>query len=144
MASEVAFLPSDVLQNVTTFNGNITSGSLTVTGISDVTNLGEGMLVSGNGISPGTTIDSVGQYSITLTEEAKQTLTGVSLTAGVSSYFVDSIYNTIPQFIQDGDAQLSPINYPLYKFLWGMGTIVETQINSLVQSATGKFGTFDI
>ena len=143
MASEVAFLPSSVLQNVTTFNGNITAGSSTITGISDVTNLGEGMLVSGNGISPGTTIDSVGQYSITLTEEAKQTLTGVSLTVGVSSYFVDSIYNTIPQFIQDGDAQLSPINYPLYKFLWGMGTIVETQINSLVQSATGKFGTFD-
>lgn len=143
MASEVAFLPSSVLQNVTTFNGNITAGSSTITGISDVTNLGEGMLVSGNGISPGTTIDSVGQYSLTLSEEAKQTLTGVSLTVGVSSYFVDSIYNTIPQFIQDGDAQLSPINYPLYKFLWGMGTIVETQINSLVQSATGKFGTFD-
>ena len=143
MASEVAFLPSSVLQNVTTFNGNITAGSSTITGISDVTNLGEGMLVSGNGISPGTTIDSVGQYSLTLSEEAKQTLTGVSLTVGVSSYFVDSIYNTIPQFVQDGDAQSSPISYPLYKFLWGMGTIVETQINSLVQSATGKFGTFD-
>ena len=143
MASEVASLPSSVLQNVTTFNGNITAGSSTITGISDVTNLGEGMLVSGNGISPGTTIDSVGQYSLTLSEEAKQTLTGVSLTVGVSSYFVDSIYNTIPQFVQDGDAQSSPISYPLYKFLWGMGTIVETQINSLVQSATGKFGTFD-
>ena len=143
MASEVAFLPSDVLQNVTTFSGNIIAGSLTVTGISDVTRLGEGMLVSGNGISPGTIIESVGQHSLTFSEEAKQTLNGVSLTAGVPSYFVDSIYNTIPQFVQDNDAQMSPINYPIYKFLWGMGTIVETQINSLVQSATGKFGTFD-
>jgi len=143
MTSEAAFLPSSVLENVITFNGNLVQGSLVVTGISDVTMLGEGMLVSGLGISPGTAIDAVGQYSITLTEEAKQTLTATSLTAGVSSYFVDSIYNTMPQFVQDNDAQMLPINYPIYKFLWGMGTIVETQINSLVQSATGKFGTFD-
>jgi hypothetical protein len=143
MASEVAFLPSSVLKNVNTFTANTTAGSLTVTGIADVTNLGEGMLVSGNGISPGTAIDSVGQYSITLSEEAKQTLTGVNLTAGVSSYFVDSIYSSIPQFAQDGDAQASPVSYPLYKFIWGMGSIVENQINSLVQSATGRFGTFD-
>jgi hypothetical protein len=143
MASEVDFLPSSVLQNVNTFTANINAGSLNVLNVADTTVLGEGMLVSGNGINPGTIIDSIGQNSFTLSEEAKQNLTGVLLTVGVPSYFVDSIYNTIPQFVQDNDAQASPINYPIYKFIWGMGSIVEKQINFLVQSATGKFGTFD-
>jgi len=41
MTSEAAFLPSSVLENVITFNGNLVQGSLVVTGISDVTMLGE-------------------------------------------------------------------------------------------------------
>jgi len=143
MASELASLPSSVLNNVYTFTANTTAGSQVVTNISNVSLIGIGMLVSGNGISPGTTVTSVGQKSITLSETPTITASNVSLTVGDSLYFVDSIYNTIPQFVQDNDANASPVSYPLYKYLWGMGSIVENQVNSLAQDSVGKFGFYD-
>ena len=143
MASELVSLPSSVLNNVYTFSANTDSYNQNITGISDVSRIGVGMLISGSCISPGTTVVSVGQNSIIISESPTQTLTGVNLTVGDSSYFVDSIYNALPQFIQDGDATQAPIQYPMYKYLWGMGSIVENQINSLVQDGAGKFGFYD-
>jgi len=143
MASELVSLPSSVLNNVYTFSANTDSYNQNITGISDVSRIGVGMLISGSCISPGTIVVSVGQNSIIISESPTQTLTGVNLTVGDSSYFVDSIYNALPQFIQDGDATQAPIQYPMYKYLWGMGSIVENQINSLVQDGAGKFGFYD-
>jgi hypothetical protein len=68
---------------VATFKGNTTSGSTTVSNVSSVANLASGQTVSGPGIPAGTTIMTVGATSITLSQAATATATGVSLTANV-------------------------------------------------------------
>lgn len=62
-------------------SGNLTSSSQSVTGVDvDLRNLGlEGAAVEGTGIPPGTTINSVTATTVTLSQNASVTLTGVQL-----------------------------------------------------------------
>src|SRR5438128_177655 len=64
------------------FTGNTTSGSATVSGISSTARLTQGMAVTGEGIPKGTTIAAPpGPSSITLSQAATKTTSGVALSA---------------------------------------------------------------
>src|SRR5262249_47544942 len=63
------------------FTGNTTNGSPTVTNVSSVTGLAIGMPIAGAGIPAGATIAAVDGTTITLSQNATATVTGVALTA---------------------------------------------------------------
>ena len=144
MASELASLPAAVLNNVQTFTGNTHAGSVIVDGISNTSALQTGMIVSGPGIAVGAQIVFVSTTSIQLS--ITSTLTGTaSLSAGMESYAASSIYYAIPQFLQDHDATTPLISNPaytflLYRFVKAMVSMLDTQVNAVVQASVGTNG----
>lgn len=64
------------------FTGNLTSGSATISTVSDFSGLIEGMSLSGTGIPSGTVISSIGSTTITMSEDATATNTSVTISYG--------------------------------------------------------------
>lgn len=143
MTSEVAFLPRAALQHGFDFTGDTVAGSTIIRNVSNISLFGEGMVIAGNGITPGTYVESIGLTSINISQYANATATSASFYAGFSSAAADSVYDAIPQFIQDADAGAKPLSYPLYLFLSGVGSLVDTQISNLTNSGIGPKGFFD-
>lgn len=81
-------------QAPSTFKGNTTSGSTTISGLSSVTGLAVGQVVAGPGIPAGATITAVGTTTITLSIAATATATGVTLTAdGGVTVAANAVFN---------------------------------------------------
>lgn len=79
---------------VATPTGTLTSGSNTITGLSSDTGIVDGCAISGTGIQPGTTVESFTSSSITLSQPASLTTTGVvaiGYPPGATSLQVDDV-----------------------------------------------------
>jgi prepilin-type N-terminal cleavage/methylation domain-containing protein len=66
----------------TTPTGSTTSGSASVSGLSSTSGISTGMYISGSGIPVGTTVSSISGTTITISQAATATATGVALTIG--------------------------------------------------------------
>jgi len=85
-----------------TYTGDTTSDSNIITNISSTVNMVEGMLVVGTNVPFGSTVLSIGTTSITITQRATGSTTGVSLTFSTdansaylnttTSYFTSTVY----------------------------------------------------
>jgi len=151
MTTELASLPSDVLYNVWIFSGTTNTGASgnVITGISsnDIANIKETMVISGPGIPVGALVEQVGMSSIVLSDNATAAGTG-TFTVGFTSYAAESIFNALPQFVQDHDATSFVFGhpdktFPLYRFIFESVSILDNQVFPLVNYSVGANGQFD-
>lgn len=153
MASDLAPLPTKLLNLVTSFTGNITSGKNYVKNLSSVAGLEVGQIVVGAGIPAGTTITFINSnpagangLNVQISAAATATTTALACQAYVDSYSTDQVYAAVPQVLQDADATAS-INpnliYPLYAFIYSMASFVDKKINSLIRDGIGATGYSD-
>ena len=150
MPTELAALPSDVLYNVHIFSGTTNTGpsSNVISGISstDIPYIVESMVISGNGIPVGTLVEQVGTNSIIISNPATASGTA-NFTVGNTSYAAESIFNSLPQFIQDQDAKsfvgTTNLTFPLYRFIFGSVSTLDNQVFPLANFAVGSNGQFN-
>lgn len=78
------YLNASQMSGVTTYTGNITSGSNRVTNLSTTRGLAEGIVITGTGLPTNTRIVSIiSDNEIVVSNNATQTQTGVSFSSGV-------------------------------------------------------------
>jgi hypothetical protein len=80
----------------TGLTGSTTSASTSVTAISSTAGISVGMTVSGAGIPAGTTVAAKGSGTITLSQAASATASGVSLTFGLAYVLVGEVESDEP------------------------------------------------
>lgn len=71
-------------QTAGTFTGDLTNGNNVITGLMTTAGILQGMGVVGTGVTPGSTVQAVGSGQITLSAPATSTISGATVTVGVS------------------------------------------------------------
>lgn len=94
-ATAIQILPTD---NVTSLNftGYVTTGSTTITNVSEARSLTLGQTIRGGGIASGTTITGIGSSSITISQPAIRTAIPSNLSAGGDQIAVN-IVDGVPE-----------------------------------------------